>query len=129
MRYDPIDQYKQQAVSTMSKGEQLVLLFDEALKNLRYGSMMLTNKNYPAASKCMDKSKKIFSYLSLILDYNYNVSQDLYKLYYFINQEIIKAEIRQDASVLDSIIPLVDNMRSTWVEAEKLSRIHQAADN
>lgn len=129
MQNDPIDQYRRQTVYTMSKGEQLVLLFDEALKNLRYGSMMLTDKNYPTASKCMQKCQKIFSYLSSILDPNYPVSADLYKLYYFINQEIIKAGIRRDASVLDSIVPLVETMRSTWDEAEKLSRIQKASGN
>ena len=129
MQNDSIYQYKQQTVYTMSKGEQLVLLFDEALKNLRYGSVMLSEKNYPAASKCTQKSKRIFSYLSSVLDGSYSVSADLYKLYYFINQEIIRAEIRRDASVLNSIIPLVETMRDTWAEAEKLSHIHKASGN
>lgn len=125
MQNNQISQYKQQAVNMMSKGEQLVLLFNEALKNLRYGSMMLTEKNYPTANKCMRKCKKIFSYLSSVLNYQYSISNDLYQLYYFVNQEIIRAEIRRDPAVLDSIIPLVENMRDTWEKAEKLNHMNK----
>jgi Flagellin-specific chaperone FliS len=125
MQSNPIMQYKEQSINTMSKGEQLVTLLNEALKNLHYGSMMLKDKNYATAEKCTGKSKNIFSYLSSVLDWNYEISHDLYNLYYFFNQEIIKAEVRRDAAVLDELVPLVEQMRDTWEEAEKLSHINK----
>jgi flagellar secretion chaperone FliS len=120
MLNNSIKQYKEQSINTMSKGEQLITLFDEALKNLHYGSMMLKDKNYATSQKCTGKSKKIFQYLSSILDRQYSVSNDLYDLYYFVTQQIIKAEIKRDPAVLDELVPLVENMRDTWVQAEKL---------
>lgn len=123
MQNNPIMQYKEQAVSTMTSGEQLVLLFDEVLKNLHYGSMMLKEKNYATAQKCTEKCKNIFRYLSSILDRKYKISNDLYDLYYFANQQIIKAEVKRDGAVLDELVPLVKEMRETWAEAEKLSHI------
>lgn len=125
MPVDPIMQYKQQSINTMSKGEQLITLLNEALKNLHYGSMMLKDKNYATAQKCTEKSKKIFSYLSSVLDWNYEVTNDLYQLYYFFNQQIIKAEVKRDAAVLDELVPLVEKMRDTWEEAEKLSHMNK----
>lgn len=125
MPLDPIHQYKEQSVLTMSRGEQLVALFNEALKNLRYGSRLMKEENYDIAAKCTDKSKKIFSYLSSILDNQYDISGQLYQLYYFINQETIRAEIKRDASVLDGIIPLVEELSDTWTQAEKLSHMHK----
>lgn len=123
MQNNPIMQYKEQSINTMSKGEQLVTLFDEVLKNLHYGSMMLKDKNYATAQKCTQKCKNIFNYLSSILDRNYSISEDLYQLYYFFNQEVIKAELRRDAAILDELVPLVENMRDTWVQAEKLTHM------
>ncbi|QEY33688.1 flagellar export chaperone FliS [Caproiciproducens galactitolivorans] len=120
MPFDPIRQYKTQSINTMSKGEQLVMLFNEALKNLHYGSMMFKEKNYETAEKCTDKCKQIFTYLSSILDWNYSISKELYDLYYFFNQQIIKAEVKRESSYLDELVPLVENMRDTWSEAEKL---------
>lgn len=125
MSVDPIMQYKQQSINTMSKGEQLVTLLNEALKNLHYGSLMLKDKNYATAQKCTEKSKRIFSYLSSVLDWNYEVTNDLYQLYYFFNQQIIKAEVKRDAAVLDELVPLVEKMRDTWEEAEKLSHMNK----
>ncbi|WP_312693456.1 flagellar export chaperone FliS [Caproiciproducens sp.] len=125
MPVDPIMQYKQQSINTMSKGEQLITLLNEALKNLHYGSIMLKDKNYATAQKCTEKSKKIFSYLSSVLDWNYEVTNDLYQLYYFFNQQIIKAEVKRDAAVLDELVPLVEKMRDTWEEAEKLSHMNK----
>ncbi len=125
MQNNPIMQYKEQAVNTMSKGEQLVTLFDEALKNLRYGSMLLKDKNYVTAQKCTEKCKNIFTYLSSVLDRNYKISEDLYQLYYFVNQQIIRADIRRDPAILDELVPLVTEMRDTWAQAEKLSHMNK----
>lgn len=125
MPLDPIHQYKEQSVLTMSKGEQLVALFNEALKNLRYGSRLMKEGNFDVATRCTEKSKKIFTYLSSILDNKYDVSAQLYQLYYFVNQETIRAEIKRDATVLDGVIPLVEELSDTWTQAEKLSHMHR----
>jgi flagellar protein FliS len=123
MPYNPIMQYKEQSINTMSKGEQLITLLNEVLKNLHYGSMMLTDKNYATAQKCTEKCKNIINYLSSVLDRQYDISAELYELYYFINQQIIKAEIKRDGTILDELVPLVEQMRDTWEEAEKLSHM------
>jgi flagellar protein FliS len=123
MPNNPIMQYKEQSINTMSKGEQLITLLNEALKNLHYGSMMLKDKNYATAEKCTGKCKNIINYLSSVLDRQYDISSELYELYYFINQQIIKAEIKRDGTILDELVPLVEQMRDTWEEAEKLSHM------
>lgn len=120
MQSNAIFQYKQQSVSTMSRGEQLVLLFDEILKNLHHASLLLNNHDDTNASKCLDKCKQIFTYLSSVLDHKYEISKNLYDLYYFCNQQVIRAEIRRDSKILEELVPLVKDMRDTWAEAEKL---------
>lgn len=120
MQSNAIFQYKQQSIATMSRGEQLILLFDEVLKNLHHGSILINNEDYLNAEKCTEKCKNIFAYLSSILNHEYAVSKELYDLYYFCNQQIIRAEIRRDAHLLDDLVPLVKDMRETWTEAEKL---------
>jgi len=125
MQNNPIMQYREQAISTMTSAEQLILLFDEALKNLRYGAMMLKNENYATAQKCTEKCKDIFRYLSSILDRNYSISNDLYDLYYFVNQQVIRAEARRDPALLEELLPLVQEMRDTWAEAAKLVHMNK----
>lgn len=120
MQSNAIFQYKQQSVSTMSRGEQLVLLFDEVIKNLHRSSMLMKQEDYINSGKCTEKCKNIFQYLSSVLNFKYTVSKDLYDLYYFCNQQIIRSEIRHDPQLLDDLLPLVNEMRDTWVQAEKL---------
>ena len=40
------EQYKEQSINTMTKGEQLVLLFDEVVKNLKKSEIAIETKNY-----------------------------------------------------------------------------------
>jgi flagellar protein FliS len=122
---NPIQQYKQQAIYTMSQGEQLIVLFDEALKNLHYGSMMLKNENFVTSRKCTLKCKNIFGYLSAILDHKYDLADNLDELYTFFIQQIEKAEATQDAALLDELVPLVEEMRDTWVQADKLAHMNK----
>ncbi len=125
MPNNPIMQYQEQAINTMSKGELLIKLYDEALKNINYASILLKQEDYPRAEEYCDKSKNIFNYLSSILDRQYSISADLYKIYFFLNSELIRAQVKRDYTVLDPLIPLVENLRETWVEAEKLCHMNK----
>ena len=116
-------QYQKQAITTMSRGELLVQLFEAALKNIRYASILFKKEDYQTAEIYIDKSTNIFNYLCTILDRKYDISIELYQIYRFINQEIIRANVKRDASILDSIVPLVQTLHETWVEANKLSHI------
>jgi flagellar protein FliS len=118
----PIMKYQEQAVNTMSRGELVVKLFDEALKQATYASMLLKNKDYVNSDKCIDKCKDIFTYLTSVLDRQYEISNNLYEIYYFIRQELIKANIKRDPAFVEEVIPLISEMRDTWAEAEK--RVH-----
>lgn len=102
---NPILQYREQAIRTMSKGELLVKLFDEVLKNLKYASMLFRSENYDAAKKCTTKCKDILNYLCAILDDKYSLSEDLRKVYSHFIGEIIKADVDHDADALDGLIP------------------------
>ncbi len=120
---NPIQQYKTQSINTMSQGEQLITLFDEALKNLRYGSMMMKSENYVTSLKCTVKCSNIFTYLSAVLDEKQSVSDNLNQLYTFFNQQIAKAEASHNPELLDELLPLVQDLRDTWVQADKLTHM------
>lgn len=116
---NPYAQYKQQSINTMSSGELVIKLFEEAYKSLLQADMLYNEKKADLASTHTDKAKRVFSHLISCLDMSIPVSQNLYQLYNFFNQEIIKAEIKQSNLPLQEIIPLVKDLKETWVEAEK----------
>ena len=122
---NPILEYQKQAINTMSRGELLVKLFEAAIKNIKFASILMTQKDYEQAEIYINKAERIFNHLCSILDRNYSISLELYRIYRFLNQELIRAKIKRDATILDNIMPLVQELHSTWVEANKLTHIQR----
>ncbi len=116
-----VQSYKEQAIKSMTSGELLILLLDEAVKNLRVAVMVFENGDISTFSTCATKSKDIFFYLSNILDMQYELSSELQEIYGFIMQEIVKAEVKKDKEPIEEIIPLVEDLRATWIEANKIA--------
>lgn len=114
-------QYKSQAISTMSSGELIVTLFDGIIKNLNVAVQLFEKGDIDVASTCTQKCKTIFDHLIISLDFNFELSHNLFKLYNFFKQEIITAEIKHEGSPIAGILPLIVDLKNTWVEAQKLS--------
>ncbi|WMJ24265.1 flagellar export chaperone FliS [Paludicola sp. MB14-C6] len=125
MYNNPIMQYKQQSINTMSNSELIVKLYEEASKDLTLASKMFCERNNTAALICTKKAKDIFQHLISVLDYNYEISNNLYQLYSFFNMQIIRAEIQQSGALIDEITPLVNDLKNTWVEAQKIIHMNK----
>lgn len=117
---NPFMQYKQQSINTMSGGELIVTLFEEVTKNINIAIIMFDEGKTDVALINTNKAKKIFSHLIGILDFNIEISQNLYQLYTFFNQEIIASEAKLNSEPLKEILPLVQDLKNTWTEAQKL---------
>jgi len=119
---DLIMKYQEQAINTMSRGELIIRLYDELIKNLKYASIFFKKKNMAAAQKCTGKCRSILNYLIAILDRKYELSQTLERLYTYMVGQIIQVNVSGDASRLDKIVPKVEELRDTWAQAEKKLR-------
>lgn len=118
-----ITQYQEQAFSTMSKGELLVKLYDGELKDLKYASILINQKEMDSARKYLTKSKDILNYLIAILNNKYSLSANLRTIYSHLIGQIVLASAYSDASYIDKIIPTVQDLRNAWVQAEKTTRM------
>ncbi len=106
----------------MTKGELLILLFDEAIKKLNQGKILMENEDYDNADISLEKTRKIFNHLIVTLDDKYALSKDLADMYMFFNGEIIKASSTKSTVYIDEILPIVKDLRNTWSEADKITR-------
>ncbi|NLJ57537.1 MAG: flagellar export chaperone FliS [Tissierellia bacterium] len=119
---NPFEQYKTTSINTMTKGELLVLLFDEAIKKLNRSKILMEHQDFENAKINLDKTRSIFNYLTVTLDQNYQMSKDLSEMYMFFNREIIKASSYKSSKYIEEILPLVKDLRNTWLEADKIAR-------
>ncbi len=119
---NPFEQYKKTSVNTMTKGELLILLFDEAIKKLNQSKILMEHEDYENANETLAKTRSIFNYLIVSLDDNYQLSRDLSEMYMFFNTEIIRASSMKSTKYIDEILPMVKDLRNTWAEADKIAR-------
>jgi len=119
---NPFEQYKKTSVNTMTKGELLILLFDEAIKKLNQSKLLIEHNDYESANISLEKTRKIFNHLIVTLDDKYRLSQDLEDMYMFFNSQIIKAASMKSTKYIDEILPMIKELRNTWAEADKISR-------
>lgn len=122
---DPYKNYKNMSINTMTKGEQLVLLFDKAVQRMVAANALLDEKKNNEAELLINKTVDIFNYLMVCLNKDYAVSSDLMVMYAFINGELLKGKIKKDKSYIEGVLPIVKDLRDTWAEADKLARINK----
>ena len=60
-----------QTVSTMTKGEMLLLLYDELLKRLTRAEIALKEEEYDLFDKAVERSEEIIRYLDKTLNMEY----------------------------------------------------------
>lgn len=129
MPVNPYQKYKQQSIMTMTPGELLLKLFDETIKQLHYAQDALTQKQYEQANACMQKSSRIISHLNKTLDMQYEISNNLERLYDFFIHKITQANIYKDPSHIGEILPMIEDLRDAFAQADRQVASSQGGQN
>ncbi|MBR6834976.1 MAG: flagellar protein FliS, partial [Oscillospiraceae bacterium] len=76
---NPYNNYKEQAIMTMTPGELIIVLYEECIKMLNHAVFYIEEKNDPdEADKAIRKAQRIIHYLDGILDYKYEIASNLH---------------------------------------------------
>ena len=111
------EQYKMQSVNTMTRGEMLLLLYDELIKRLTRAQ--LEDKNYDLFDRSVQRSREIVRYLDDTLNMEYHISFELRRMYEFFLFELSRLQAGRNAAVVDELKPLVADLRDAFKEASK----------
>lgn len=111
----PIYSY-QQAASTTSKLEQIVMFYDGAIKFLLLTADNINRKDMVAKAEHIDRALAILDYLRNILDMKQGgqVAKNLDGLYNILISKIVLANATLDNSLIESSISSLREMRSAW---------------
>jgi flagellar protein FliS len=116
----PHDQYKEQAIMTMTPGELIIVLYDECIKTLNFAVYHIDEgKNNEEAEKCIKKVQRIIHYLDGILDYKYQIASELHMLYDYFIRTLVQSNIRKRSEVIKPLIPMIEELRNSFQQAEK----------
>lgn len=119
-------QYKTQSLETLTKGEIVVKLFEEASKQISTAIFLIKRDETPVnAYNAIAKAQKIISTLNYSLDMRFGLSVELRDMYLFIHQKLGEANADRDVTLMKDMLDLVDELKVTFKEAERLARMQQ----
>ena len=115
---NPYNIYKQNSVNMASSQQLLLMLLDGAVKYTKIARMAILNTDIPRAHKELVRVQDIFLELMITMDKNTKYMEDLYNLYDFIKNELAKANIKKDITIIDNTLPLIEEIRDMWYEVD-----------
>ena len=118
--------YKETRIRTASQGQLIVMLYDEAVKQLDKSLELITlnksNKSDPSRieviGKAIIKTRDIITELMVSLDFEQGgeIAQNLFSLYTWFNKELLEAHINLDINRIGTVKNHIADLRTAWVE-------------
>ncbi len=112
-------QYKGQAINTMTQGELLLLLYDELVKCLTRAELALDKEEYDIFETSVNRSLDIIRHLDDTLNMQYPISGNLTKLYEFFSYELNRVKAGRNRTELDRVRNMVGELRESFRTAQK----------
>jgi flagellar protein FliS len=116
--------YKETRIKTASQGQLIIMLYDEAIKQLDKALELLglnsSGKKDPGKieqiGKAVMKTEEIITELMVSLDFEQGgeISQNLFSLYTWFNRELLEANIKQDIQRVTVVRNMLNELRDAW---------------
>lgn len=114
--------YRQTRVKTASQGRIIVMLYDEALRQIDDAVRLLNenSKQLDVVNNAIVKSQDIVTELMVALDMEQGgeIAQNLFRLYMFFNDRLMEGNVRKEVGPLQEVRRLMGNLRDAWKEIE-----------
>ena len=120
-----VSTYKEIRINTASQGQLIIMLYNEAVKQLDMALRLLEMNDakkdpgrIEAISKAVVKTQEIVSELMVSLDFEQggDIAKNLFSLYTWFNRELMEANIGQDARRITIVRTNIEHLRSAWQE-------------
>jgi flagellar secretion chaperone FliS len=118
MNGNPVNAYKQTTVKTANQGQIIVMLYDEAIKQLDFARRRLEEgtKELDKVNDAIGKAQDILTELTVSLDFDQGgeMAQNLFSLYMFFNNQLTQANIEKDTERLGQVRTFLGDLREAW---------------
>jgi flagellar protein FliS len=118
--------YRETRIKTASQGQLIIMLYDEAIKNLNHGIELIElntkGKKDPGRiehiNKAVLKAQEIVTELMVSLDFEQGgeIAKNLFSLYTWFSQELLEGNIKHDLGRLSAVRDMIGELRSAWGE-------------
>ncbi len=113
---NPAAIYRQNAVTTQSPSQIVVLLYEGALRFMKQARREMRNQNYAARSVSLGRAQEIIFELnaSLNMQAGADIAGNLRSLYTFVWTRLNEVNARNDAVLLERLIRIFEDLAGAW---------------
>ena len=115
-------QYNNSKVLTASPAELTLMLYEGAIKFCNVAIDAVERKDISNAHTNIVKVENIIDYLRKTLDMKYPVAQDFERMYVYLDQRLVEANVKKDVEILEEIRDHLHAIRDNWKEVMRVGR-------
>lgn len=110
--------YRNNQVTTAPKKKLLIMLYDGAIKNLKLAEIAIEEKNIQETNTNIVKTQDIIMEFMHTLNFEVGgeVANNLYQLYEYMYQRLIRANIDKDIEAVKEVRKYLEELRDTWAQ-------------
>lgn len=116
------EQYSSNKVMTASPAELTLMLYEGAIKFCNIAIAAIDNKDVEKAHIHIQKIERIIDYLRQTLDMKYPVAEHFERIYTYLSQRLIEANVKKDREILEEVNGHLRMLRDTWKEVMRTGR-------
>ena len=113
------NQYKQTSIKTANRGQLLIMLYEAAIRNIKKAAAAIEIKDLGVKGAMIGKVHDIIIELLNTLDFEAggDIARDLERLYNFMIEQLVKANVENNKEPLLVIQKLLESLLGAWREA------------
>lgn len=121
------NQYAQSKILTASKAELTLMLYEGAIKFCNMAIMSIEKKDIENAHINIKKVETIIEEFQSTLNYDYEVANDFNRIYQYLYDRLIQANMKKDIEILNEVLGYLRDMRDTWKEVMRTANSNNSA--
>ncbi|MCD5406713.1 MAG: flagellar export chaperone FliS [Desulfotomaculum sp.] len=125
---NPYIQYQQNAVTSAEPGQLTLMLYNGALKFNTLAIKELEAKNIEQTNHYIQRVQAIISELTVTLNQEFKVSQNLLNLYQYLNERLVEANVKKNKQILLEVHSFLEELRDAWNQALKKIKTESAVN-
>ena len=115
-------QYNNSRVLTASPAELTLMLYEGAIKFCNIAILAVEQKDIEKAHINIVKAQRIIDHFRMTLDMKYSVAEDFERVYSYLAQRLLMADIKKDKEILEEVCEHIRSMRDTWKEVMRITK-------
>ena len=121
---NPFAEYTTNKILTASPAEVTLMLYEGAIKFCNIAIVSIEHGEIEKAHVNIKKTQSIIEEFRNTLDHKYPVAEDFDRIYVYLLERLLQANIRKDTAILEEVNTHLRSVRDTWKEVMRKNNQH-----